>query len=225
MYTYQNQCTSPHPTKQYIDPILGHGIKNHQNALKLMKMGKGIAILFYVIMLPTSGMLLLTWLATYLKWKKHIALYVLMGFWGFFLCLIGLIWITEPILKPSILTQKDLIGNYVIDKSKFPGKQADWQYENFKFTITEDDLLIFKSKIYDTIWKIDTVKISYSSGYYDLDKREYCNKKIRIHSDSTNHHIIRDNPTLYRLTLGDFYYVFESEKFGNVFFRKEKIVD
>ncbi|WP_276979026.1 hypothetical protein [Flavobacterium filum] len=188
-------------------------------------MGKGIAILFYLIMLPTTGILLLTWIATYLRWKKHTAFFVLLVIWGLFIFLIGLFWFAEPYFRPMILTQKDIIGNYVIDKDKFPGKQADWQYDNFKFTINENDELIFKSRIYDNVWKSDTVKISYSTGYYDLGKEEYCNRKIRVHSDSTSHHIIKDNPTLYRQSFGQFYYVFKSEKFGNVFFKRGKWTD
>ena len=183
-------------------------------------MGKGIALFFYLLLLPATGILLLTWVITYIKWKKHTAFFVLLAIWGLFISLTGLIWFLQPYLEPKILTQKDIIGNYVIDKDKFPGKQADWQYKNFRFEITSNKELIFKSRIYDTVWKSDTVKISYSSGYYDLDKEEYCNKKIRIHSDSTSHHILKDNPTLYRQSFGRFYYVFKSEKFGNVFFKK-----
>lgn len=188
-------------------------------------MGKGILILFYLIMLPTTGILLLTWMVTYIGWKRHTPFVFLLALWGIFISGTGLLWLIEPYFRPMILTQKDIIGNYVIDKNKFPGKQADWQYENFKFTITENEKLIFKSRIYDDFWKSDTVTISYSTGYYDLDKEEYCNRKIKIHSDSTSHHIISDNPTLYRQNFGRFYYVFESEKFGNVFFRKEKWTD
>lgn len=183
-------------------------------------MGKGIAILFYVIMLPASGILLLTWILTYIKWKKHYALFILLSIWTLFILGTGLLWITESYFKPMIVTQQDIYGTYVIDTEKFPGKQADWQYENFRFTITQNNELIFESHIYDNKWRADTVKVSYSSGYFDLDKNEYCNRKIRIHSDSTSHHIIRDNPTLYRESFNSFYYVFESEKFGNVFFRK-----
>jgi hypothetical protein len=188
-------------------------------------MGKGFIILLFLLMLPTTIVLLLAWLVTYLKWKKHTPFFILLTFWGLFIFGTGLLWLIEPYLKPMILTQKDIIGNYVIDKDKFPGKQADWQYENFKFTITENQELIFKSRIYNRVWKSDTVKISYSSGYFDLEKEEYCNKKIRIHSDSTNHHIISDNPTLYRQSFGRFYYVFKSEKFGNVFFKKDESTD
>jgi hypothetical protein len=183
-------------------------------------MGKGIAILFYIIMLPTTGILILTWIVTYIKWKKHTAFFVLLSIWGLFTFLTGLLWFSAPYFRPMILTQKDITGNYIIDRDKFPGKQADWQYENFRFSITDNNELIFESRIYDNKWKADTVKVSYSSGYYDIDRKEYCNRKLRVHSDSTNHHIIRDNPTLYRQSFNDFYYVFESIKFGNVFFKK-----
>lgn len=172
--------------------------------------------------MPVLGLLLLTWIFTYLRWKKHHALYILLAIWIFFISGICLLRIAEPFFRPMTLTQKDIYGTYVIDKDKFPGKQADWQYENFRFTITENDELIFESLIYGDKWKTETVKVSYSSGYYDLDKKEYCNRKLRVHSDSANHHIIKDNPTLYRQSFNRFYYVFESEKFGNVFFKKGK---
>jgi hypothetical protein len=183
-------------------------------------MGKGIVLFFYLFMLPITVLLLLIWGVTYLKSKKHFALYILIAVWAIFILGIGLLWITEPYFKPMILTQNDIYGTYVIDKDEFSGKQADWQYDNFKFTITKNDELIFKTLIHDNKWKSETVKVSYSSGYFDLDKNEYCNRKIRIHSDSLNNHIIRDNPTLYRKSFKKFYYVFKSKKFGNVFFKK-----
>lgn len=185
-------------------------------------MEKGTAILFYVIMLPLSGLLLITWLFTYLKWKKHYALYALISLWVFFISGTSLFHFAEPLLKPMIVSQQDIYGTYVIDRDKFPGRQSDWQYENFRFKITPDDRMIFESRVYGDYWKTETVQVSYSTGYFNLDKEEYCNKKIRIHSDSTNHHIIRDNPTLYRKRFNRFYYVFNSKKFGNVFFKKGK---
>lgn len=119
-----------------------------------------------------------------------------------------------------IVTQKDIYGTYVIDKDKYPGEQANWQYKNFKFEITEDNKMIFQSHIYDNYWKQEIVDVSYAPGYFDFNKNEYCNQRIRIHSNRNNHHIIRNNPTLYRKSFNRFYYVFESEKFGNVFFKK-----
>jgi hypothetical protein len=182
-------------------------------------MGKGIAILFYLIMIPSTIILIITWIITYWKYKKHIAGKILLAFWGLFIGGIVLLYFTESYFRPAILTNEDIYGSYIVDKEKFPGKQADWQYENFRLRITNNNLIL-ESRIDDNIWKSEEVKISFSSGYFDLDKEEYCNRKIRIHSDSTNHHIIRDNPTLYRESFNNFYYVFESVKFGNMFFRK-----
>ena len=154
--------------------------------------------------------------------EKNTALYLLLAIWGLFILGTGLLWIAEPYFRPMILTQEDIYGTYIIDKDKFPGKQANWQYDNFRFKIMPDNKMIFESRVYKDNWKSEIVDVSYSSGYFDIDKEQYCNKKIRIHSDSTNHHIIRDNPTLYRKNFNRFYYVFESEKFGNVFFKKGK---
>ena len=184
-------------------------------------MGKEIAILFFLVMIPSSGILVATWIITYWKYKKNTAGKILIVFWGIFIGLTGLLFIIEPYLRPAILTNEDLYGTYVIDRDKFPGKQAEWQYENFRLRITNNNI-IFESRIYNNKWKSEKVDVSYSSGYYDLNKDEYCNRKIRIHSDTTNHHIIGDNPTLYREKFNNFYYVFKSEKFGNVFFKKGK---
>ena len=110
------------------------------------------------------------------------------------------------------VTEEDIYGTYVIDKSRFSGEQADWQYDNFRFEVTRNNQLLFEHRVYDDVWELETVDVSFDPTWE--------NRRIRIHSDSTNHHIIRDNPTLYRLSYGEFYYVFESEKFGNVFFKK-----
>jgi hypothetical protein len=230
-------------------------------------MGKGLAILFFLIMIPFSVIQILIYifkskLGAILKWgisvgivatiiilgyadfiliawipfmlmvllslglnhyfssNKKFPLYLLLFGWVTFIGVSGILYLSEPYFKPVVLTNKDIYGSYIIDKSKFPGQQADWQHENFRFKITETDTLIFEYKLYENKWKTENIKVSYSSGYYDLDKEEYCNRKLRVHSDLTNHHIIKDNPTLYRKKFGDFYYVFESEKFGNVFFKK-----
>lgn len=176
-------------------------------------------MILFMIMIPLSGILLFTWILIN-KWKAHGFFYILFVIWGILILGIVFLFLAQPYLKPMILTQQDIYGDYIIDRDKFPGKQADWQYDNFKFSITENDQLIFKARIYDNVWNLDTVKVSYSSGYYDLEKEQYCNRKLRVHSDSTTHHIIMDNPTLYRRSFNRFYYVFESKKFGNVFFKK-----
>lgn len=173
-------------------------------------------------MLPITVVLLVIWAITYWKSKRHLPGIILLVFWKYFFVLIALAYFLEWSFKPVILTNKDIYGTYVIDRDKFPGKQADWQYENIRFKLTENDEMIFQTRIYKDNWKTEKVKISFSTGYYDFDLEEYCNRNLIVHSDSTNNHIIRDNPTLYRNSFGHFYYVFESEKYGNVFFKKQK---
>ena len=108
------------------------------------------------------------------------------------ICLLCLVVVASktPYFKPMAVTQNDIIGEYVIDREKFSGKQADWQYENFRFKVTAENQLIFQSKTHDGNWNSDTIQISYTSGYFESDKNEYCNKKIIVHSDSTTHHIV-----------------------------------
>jgi hypothetical protein len=184
-------------------------------------MGKGIVILFYLIMIPLSAILFFAWVVgDYFQWKKQQFVYILITIWVIFIGGTGLLFMIEPFLKPMVVTPQDIYGNYVIDKSIFPGKQAEWQYDNFRFKITKNDELVFEYHIYNN-WKREVVNISYTSGYYDTDKDEYCNKRIILHSNSTNHHIIHDNPTLFRKDFNRFYYVFKSKRFGNVFFVKE----
>jgi len=183
-------------------------------------MGVGI-IIYLSFLIPFSIVVFIIWILTYLKWKSHLVLYFLISVWVIFIGLILLVSISGPYRSSMSLLKEDIYGEYVIDRTKFAGKQAEWQYEHFRFELTEEDQMIFKEKIYDGYWKSDTVNITFSSGYYDDHLSEYCNQKIRIQSDSTNHHIIHDNPTLFRKRK-HFYYVFDSEKFDNVFFIKKK---
>ena len=183
-------------------------------------MEKGITLFFYFVLLPLSGWLVLTWIVTLCKFKRYSTFLFLLDFWGVLIFGTCSLWISQSYFKPIVLTQKDIYGTYVIDRDQFPGKQADWQYDNFRFTITPELKMIFESRLYEGIWRKEIVDDSFSTGYFDLNKKQYCNKRIRLHSDLTNHHIIRDNPTLYRKKFNAFYYVFNSEKFGNVFFKK-----
>jgi len=58
---------------------------------------------------------------------------------------------------------------------------------------------------------IDTGRVRYT--------RANTNPRIVITMNRTPHHILKETPTLYR-KVWSFYYVFESEKFGNMFFKK-----
>lgn len=144
-----------------------------------------------------------------------------------FVKLLGLLWAGLALLVVVVgfvqvfttkmkVTKGDIYGKYVIDKSKFPGEQAEWQYDNFKFEITKDNVFYFTYKNSSGEYETEVVPVEFLEHYYS--------DRLVIDKDSTRHHIIVDNPTLYR-DVWTFYYVFESDKFGNVFFKKKGIFD
>ncbi|MCK6606909.1 MAG: hypothetical protein L6Q46_01245, partial [Flavobacterium sp.] len=51
--------------------------------------------------------------------------------------------------------KENIIGDYIIDRTKCSVKQADWQYNHYRFKITEDDKIYFyitnKEQIIKTI--------------------------------------------------------------------------
>jgi hypothetical protein len=51
----------------------------------------------------------------------------------------GLNWILG---KPN-LEKDDYYGLYIVDRSYFSGKQADWQYNHFRFEIKDNDSIYF----------------------------------------------------------------------------------
>jgi len=134
--------------------------------------------------------------------------------WAGIFALIALIVVLQIFTTKMQVTKPKIYGKYIIDKSKFPGEQADWQYANFKFEITKDNMLHFSYKISGDEFKTDLIPTKFLEQYYS--------DRLVIGKDTTRHHIIVDNPTLYR-DVWNFYYVFESEKFGNVFFKKKRL--
>jgi hypothetical protein len=109
------------------------------------------------------------------------------------------------------VTKEDIYGEYVIDRDMFAGKQADWQYNHYRFKITEENKLYLfitnKERVVKTIVRNIDINSLYINAHLDISP------------DESVHHILKDNPTLYRDTWS-FYYVFESGKYGNMFFKK-----
>jgi hypothetical protein len=161
---------------------------------------------FPLLILMTIGLFIF-----FLISKKKITLTILGGLWGFTILVFIFGSIADHYRKPIRLSKQDIIGEYRIDKTFFPGKDANWQYKHFKFYITNKDSILFlimKEKgIPLAFYKH---KINYSDGPPAL---------WEINTDST-HHILKNQPTLYR-GHDKFYYVFHSEKYGNMFFRKK----
>jgi len=106
-----------------------------------------------------------------------------------------------------------IIGSYEVDDSFFPGKNASWQKKHFRFEIREDDTFVLFERLADDTEKEYHGTVSWGGGLYAVERWSV--------SMDDPHHVVDPFPTLYRGQF-DFYYVFESQKFGNMFFRKMK---
>jgi len=172
--------------------------------------------LFSIFIVPTLTVLLL--LARWVTGNKIFGKIV--GY--FWLSLIGsvilLIILTTTIhifLDQKALSKNDYYGEYVVNRNYFHGKQADWQYENFRFEIKENDSLYFyvtnKEKVIKT----------YRGTISTTDPRQNLSERLIIKMNEPIHHVMSTNPTTYR-GVWDFNLVFYSPKFNNVFFKKGK---
>ncbi|WEK20719.1 MAG: hypothetical protein P0Y49_06155 [Candidatus Pedobacter colombiensis] len=136
--------------------------------------------------------------------------------------ILGLIWLgiiglilifvsIQALTAKKVLKKKDFYGEYVINRSFFQGKQADWQYDNFHFEIKEDD------SIYLYVTHKNTPVKTFSGSVRTV--KNYRSERLAINMQLPSHHIMECNPTIYRDTWS-FYLVFNSPKFGNLFFKK-----
>lgn len=151
-------------------------------------------------------LLLLNWWTSKKIFKK-----ILLWFWIILISTIIILIVNNYCTSPMTVEKKDVYGNYVINRDMFPGKQADWQYNHYRFTIKENDSIYFYETENATIVKTYRGTIAFHPSY---------NKpRLIINIDQPRHHIIEDYPTLIRQPWS-FYYVFNSPKYGNVFFEK-----
>lgn len=136
--------------------------------------------------------------------------------------IIGIIWLPITLLVVFVSTLQllfekrkmergDIYGGYIIDRSKYPGKQADWQYNHFRFEITpQHDFRLHLT---------EEARVTRTIAGRVVFLEAYQQPRIIMQVDSPRYHLVATNPTLYRETWS-FYYVFDSPKFGNVFFKK-----
>lgn len=133
-----------------------------------------------------------------------------------FLAFVGLVislGIYGKITSPMNVDRDHVIGIYRVDRDMFPGPNADWQHDHFILEIADPGMVILRSKDVNGNWH------QYSRPFTPV---YYTNYRWRFltEGDSTEHHILANTPTLYREPW-NFYYVFRSPRFGNMFFRKE----
>jgi hypothetical protein len=137
---------------------------------------------------------------------------------------LGIIWlfvfafilfsvVTRPLSEKKVLTREDYHGEYIIDRSYFPGKQANWQYNNFHFVIKPNDSIYFYSTPRNSPAQVFKGQISTLAPYGSA--------RLMIHMPRPTNHILTTDPTVYR-EVWSFFLVFNSPKFGNMFFTKGK---
>ena len=110
-----------------------------------------MAFLFFLFILaPLTGILLLAWVITKNKWYGQIVINFWLALFGFFV--VGTI--IRLLTDKKELEKQDYYGEYIVNRNYFPGRQADWQYENFRFEIKDNDSIYFyvtnKEKIIKT---------------------------------------------------------------------------
>ena len=131
--------------------------------------------------------------------------------WGGLISLLILLFVFRPLWEKKVLDKSDFYGEYIIDRNYFSGKQADWQYNNFRFEIKKNDSIYF----YVTDGKI--INETYKGTISTL--APYKSARLVIEMEKPTHHILTTNPTIYR-EVWDFFMVFNSPKFHNMYFRK-----
>lgn len=170
-------------------------------------MGFGFNLFFVFILVPLTGILLVIWLVTRKKiFGKTVGL-IWLGISG-----LGLLSGTVQLLTAKTeLKKKDYYGQYIVNRDYFSGKQADWQYENFRFEIKDNDSIYFyvtdKEKILKTYRGTIRTTMPYSS------------ERLILNMERPTHHIMSSDPTTYR-SAWSFYLVFYSPKFNNIYFKK-----
>lgn len=170
-------------------------------------MGFGFNLGMILIVLPLTGLLLLAWLISKRKIFGILLAIIWSGIFGLVLLSIAL----RPFIEKIQLEKEDYYGEYIIDRSYFPGKQANWQYNHFRFEITGDDSIFFYVTEGEKV--LDTYKGTISSP------RPYGSVRLAITMNQPTHHVVSSNPTTYR-DIWDFYLVFYSPKFNNMYFKQ-----
>jgi hypothetical protein len=157
---------------------------------------------FVIIVLPylllTGGVLVI-----YLVKRKRALGFLLVFLVCFPVALATLGWLASP-TKPS---KTDIIGRYEIDRSRYPGKQADWQNATYTLEIRDTHVIVRDAR---------TKKI-WSSSIVWFVEPEY---RWNITDTGKRHHLIAEGPAIYREPFG-YYYVFHSPLYGDVFFKKK----
>ncbi|MGB5983095.1 MAG: hypothetical protein WBG46_13210 [Nonlabens sp.] len=172
--------------------------------------------LFYVLSLLCGGFMMLCAIIVFLIGLRHRKSWygkVLLGLIGAGATFLLLTIIWGLLNQKMVLEPDDFYGNYTVNRSYFEKKQANWQYNHYRFEIKENDSIYFYhtdgSKILET-WKGKV----YYPGFHK-------SARLHIKMKEPKHHILESDPTIYR-EAWKFHLVFNSAKFGNMYFIKNE---
>jgi len=133
---------------------------------------------------------------------------------GGMLSLMAFVSVIKFFTEKKQLERNDIYGSYVIDRSMFSGKQADWQYNHFRFEITPQDSFKLYYMEKDRILKTYKAKVNFLNGY------EY---RLTLKADSPGYHLIDPSPTLYRRIFSFYYAKVVACNFHFIFFRNTRV--
>jgi hypothetical protein len=172
-------------------------------------MAIGYNLLFLLILLPLTIILLIGWLIT----RKVIYGKTLGFIWLIIIGYCVLAWATRTLTAKKLLQKDDFYGQYIINRKYFPGKNADWQYDSFRFEIKENDSLYF--------YIMDAGRVLKKIGGTIETVKPYQSQRAILNIRQPRSHLIDSIPAVYRDSWS-FYLVFHSPKFGNMYYKKGK---
>lgn len=169
-------------------------------------MGFGFNLFFILVLVPLTGILFLVAVFTRSKYAG-MAIGIM---WAGVIGLVILATLLRPLTEKKVLSKADYYGTYIIDRSMFPGPDADWQYNSFRFEITPDDSIHFH------VTDGPRVVCTYSGRIHTVTS--YSSARLVIHM-AQPHHVLHSNPTTYR-DVWSFFLVLRSPLYHNMYFKK-----
>jgi len=167
-----------------------------------------LALILFLLL----GFITLVLLSIYHLTKNKLFMKFSVGMWiliGFFF-IIG-IFINFLKSKTNV-SKEDFYGTYIVDRNFFKGKDADWQYNHYRFEITKNDELNLYVTNKNKVLKIYKRKIEFIEGN--------ASPHLKIINENPKF-ILEPEPALYRNSW-DFYLVFKTKLYSNMFFKKGK---
>ena len=174
-------------------------------------MGFGFYLFGIFILLLLVGVLLIVWIVSKKRIIGKTLGIILFGIFGGTLFIVTI----QLLIAKTELDKQDYYGEYVINRSYFKGEQTDWQYNHFRFKISEQDSLFFYVTDKEKILK------TYKGTIKTTNPKNHKSDRLLVEMKQPTHHILESNPTTYR-SAWSFYLVFHSPQFHNVFFKKGK---